>query len=130
MLLCTFIFIFFCFLIMQLSSDLCFLVVIPCPLPPSPQKKTGNILFIVLTLLGGFNFQVVLGGPFLPHIEQILRDKASLMSSPVVLASDSGKHSKINGISLVDGRPCQSCDIIIQVDRDIKLVCTFIFMYD
>ncbi|XP_062120239.1 dihydrofolate synthetase isoform X2 [Humulus lupulus] len=63
---------------------------------------------------------VVLGGPFLPHIEKILRDKASLMSSPVASASDSVNCSKINGISLIDGRPCQSCDIVIQADRDLS----------
>lgn len=51
------------------------------------------------------------------------------MSSPVVSASDSGNNSKIKGISLVDGRPCQSCDIVIQVDKDLNLVCTLIFMY-
>ncbi|XP_030484564.2 dihydrofolate synthetase isoform X1 [Cannabis sativa] len=64
---------------------------------------------------------VVLGGPFLPHIEKILRDKASLMSSPVASASDSGNCSKINDISLIDGRPYQSCDIVIQADRDLSL---------
>ncbi|KAM1232240.1 hypothetical protein ACFX13_042821 [Malus domestica] len=64
---------------------------------------------------------VVLGGPFLPHIEQILRDKALLMSSPVVLASDTGNKSKINGVSMLNGRPFQSCDIVIRVERDLKL---------
>ncbi|PON96875.1 Folylpolyglutamate synthetase [Trema orientale] len=64
---------------------------------------------------------VVLGGPFLPHIEKILRDKASLMSSPVVSASDCGQRSKINGISFVDSRPCQSCDIVIQAERDLNM---------
>lgn len=66
---------------------------------------------------------MVLGGPFLPHIEQILRDKALLMSSPVVLASDTGNKSKINGVSMLSGRPFQSCDIVIRVERDLKLVC-------
>lgn len=68
-------------------------------------------------------FQVVLGGPFLPHIECILRDKALLMSSPVVLASDTRNRSKINGFSMLDGRPFQSCDMVIQVESDLKLVC-------
>lgn len=66
---------------------------------------------------------MVLGGPFLPHIEHILRDKALLMSSPVVLASDTGNRSKINGVSMLNGRPFQSCDIVIQAERDFKLVC-------
>lgn len=64
---------------------------------------------------------VVLGGPFLPRIEHILRDKAFLMSSPVVLASDAGNRSKINGVSMLNGRPFQSCDIVIRVERDLKL---------
>ncbi|XP_050386695.1 dihydrofolate synthetase [Argentina anserina] len=64
---------------------------------------------------------VVLGGPFLPHIECILRDKALLMNSPVVLASDTRNKSKINGFSMLDGRPFQSCDIVIQLESDLKL---------
>lgn len=60
---------------------------------------------------------MVFGGPFLPHVEQILRDKASLMSSPVISACDDGRGSKINGFSLLDGRPFQSCDIAIALDR-------------
>uniref|UniRef100_A0A2N9EAT3 Mur ligase central domain-containing protein n=1 Tax=Fagus sylvatica TaxID=28930 RepID=A0A2N9EAT3_FAGSY len=64
---------------------------------------------------------VVLGGPFLPHIECILRDKALSMSSPVVSASDAGNRSTIKGISMLNGRPCQSCDLVIQVERDFKL---------
>ncbi|XP_009368683.2 dihydrofolate synthetase [Pyrus x bretschneideri] len=64
---------------------------------------------------------VVLGGLFLPHIDQILRDKALLMSSPMVLASDTGNKSKINGVSMLNGRPFQSCDIVIRVERDLQL---------
>ncbi|KAK9914417.1 hypothetical protein M0R45_038198 [Rubus argutus] len=64
---------------------------------------------------------VVLGGPFLPHIECILRDKALLMSSPVVLASDTRNRINITGLSLLDGRPFQSCDMVIQVESDLKL---------
>lgn len=63
----------------------------------------------------------MLGGPFLPHIECILRDKALSMSSPVVSASDAGNRSTIKGISMLNGRPCQSCDLVIQVERDFKL---------
>lgn len=64
---------------------------------------------------------MVLSGPFLPHIECILRDKALSMSSPVVSASDAGNRSTIKGISMLNGRPCQSCDLVIQVERDFKL---------
>ncbi|KAF3432873.1 hypothetical protein FNV43_RR23975 [Rhamnella rubrinervis] len=64
---------------------------------------------------------VVLGGPFLPHIERIFHTKALLMHSPVVLASGTGNQSKIKGISMYNGRLCQSCDIVIQVERDINL---------
>ncbi|KAF5442226.1 hypothetical protein F2P56_034911 [Juglans regia] len=64
---------------------------------------------------------LVLGGPFPPHIDRILRDKALSMSSPVVSASDGGNRSTIKGLSMLNGRPCQSCDLLIQVERDFKL---------
>ncbi|KAL4593917.1 hypothetical protein ACB092_M007000 [Castanea dentata] len=64
---------------------------------------------------------LVLGGPFLPHIECILRDKALSMSSPVVSASDAGNQSTIKGISRINGRPYQSCDLVMQIQRDFKL---------
>lgn len=69
-------------------------------------------------------FQLVLGGPFLPHIERILRDKASLMRAPVVSASDARIRATINGLTIFNDKPCQSCDIIIQVQRDFQLVCS------
>ncbi|KAL5538206.1 hypothetical protein UlMin_044187 [Ulmus minor] len=59
---------------------------------------------------------LVLGGPFLPHIERIVRNKASSMSSPVVSASDMGNRSKIKCVNVLNGRPFQSCDIVIQGD--------------
>lgn len=65
---------------------------------------------------------MVLGGPFKPHIEGILRDKAASMSSPVVLASDPKNRSTIKGFVVNNGKQCQSCDILIQVDKDIHLV--------
>ncbi|XP_041015251.1 dihydrofolate synthetase isoform X2 [Juglans microcarpa x Juglans regia] len=64
---------------------------------------------------------LVLGGPFPLHIDRILRDKALSMSSPVVSASDGGNRSTIKGLSMLNGRPCQSCDLLIQVERDFKL---------
>ncbi|XP_021277917.1 dihydrofolate synthetase [Herrania umbratica] len=64
---------------------------------------------------------LILGGPFLPHIDCILRDKALSMSSPIVSASDSGIRTAIKGVSTFKGRPSQSCDLMIQLDRDSPL---------
>ncbi|XVF53447.1 hypothetical protein PTKIN_Ptkin05aG0100100 [Pterospermum kingtungense] len=64
---------------------------------------------------------LILGGPFLPHIDRILRDRASLMSSPIVSASDAGIRTTVKGISTFKGRPSQSCDLIIQLNRDFQL---------
>ncbi|KAI9161448.1 hypothetical protein LWI28_017580 [Acer negundo] len=64
---------------------------------------------------------LILGGPFLPHIERIIRDKALSMCSPVVSSSDSGIKSTIKGLSMLNGRPCQSCDIILEVGRDFPM---------
>lgn len=65
----------------------------------------------------------MLGGPYLPEIESILRAKASSMGSPVVSASDSGNKSVIKGISDDCGKPCQTCDIVLEIENDLKLVC-------
>lgn len=59
---------------------------------------------------------MVLGGPFLPHIEHILRDKACSMSSTVVSACDPGNRSAIKGLSDLYGKCYQSCDIVIQIE--------------
>ncbi|KAL7183655.1 hypothetical protein ACSBR2_025943 [Camellia fascicularis] len=64
---------------------------------------------------------VVLGGPFLPHIEHILRDKACSMSSTVVSACDPGNRSAIKGLSDLYGKRYQSCDIVIQI-KDFQQV--------
>ncbi|XP_047959181.1 dihydrofolate synthetase isoform X2 [Salvia hispanica] len=42
---------------------------------------------------------LVLGGPFLPHIESIIREKALSLCSPVVSASDPGNKSVLKGFS-------------------------------
>ncbi|KAL1225603.1 Dihydrofolate synthetase [Cardamine amara subsp. amara] len=64
---------------------------------------------------------VVLGGPFLPHIEDILRSKAASMSSSVTLASNIGSSSSVKGIINKNGIGlCQSCDIVIQNEKDDK----------
>ncbi|CAO2821265.1 unnamed protein product [Amaranthus hypochondriacus] len=64
---------------------------------------------------------VILGGPFLPHVEQIIRDKALSICSPVVSVCDSEKNSVMNGFGIVDGEPRQSCDILLQIQKDIPL---------
>ncbi|XP_038905573.1 dihydrofolate synthetase [Benincasa hispida] len=60
----------------------------------------------------------ILGGPFLPSIERILRDKALSMSSPVISASGPGNRSTIKGVSLLNGGICQCCDVVIQIDDE------------
>ncbi|XP_050225986.1 dihydrofolate synthetase [Mercurialis annua] len=70
---------------------------------------------------------LVLGGPFLPHIECILRHKASSMYAPVVSASDSGIRTTIKSLGIFDGRHCQLCDMAIRVEKDFQL---FIELYD
>ncbi|KAK4766563.1 hypothetical protein SAY87_008205 [Trapa incisa] len=69
------------------------------------------------------NCPVVLGGPFYPHIEHILCQKASSMCSPVFFASGAGNRSSINGITNINGRPYQSCDILLKSIQllDVKL---------
>ncbi|KAE9604888.1 putative dihydrofolate synthase [Lupinus albus] len=69
---------------------------------------------------------LVLGGPFLPHIERIIRDKAVAMDSPVILASDTRNSSTVKSISILNDRPYQICDIEIQLVKDLKLSCKLI----
>ncbi|MQM19747.1 hypothetical protein Taro_052759 [Colocasia esculenta] len=64
---------------------------------------------------------LVIGGPFDLHIEQILRNQASSMCSPVVSACDPGVQGIVKGFGPVDGRPCQFCDICIQIKKDLDL---------
>lgn len=65
---------------------------------------------------------MVLGGPFLSHVMDILYSKATSMGSPVVLTSGPGNRSSIRGMGMQDGRPCQSCDIMMNIERDLQLV--------
>ncbi|TYH41134.1 hypothetical protein ES332_D12G295400v1 [Gossypium tomentosum] len=58
-----------------------------------------------------------IGGPFLPHIDHILRDRASSMFSPIVSASDAGVRTSIKGIGTFKGRPSQCCDLVIELDH-------------
>ncbi|XP_043696929.1 dihydrofolate synthetase isoform X3 [Telopea speciosissima] len=71
--------------------------------------------------------ELVLGGPFIPYIERILRDKASSMSSPVVSASDAGNRSTMGGIGRDKGKPYQLCDIVIHIKKDLQL---FVELFD
>ncbi|XP_057433876.1 dihydrofolate synthetase [Lotus japonicus] len=64
---------------------------------------------------------LVLGGPFLPHIERIIQDKAITLDSPVVSACDTGNRCHIKSFSIHNGRPCQICDIEIQIMKNLKL---------
>lgn len=63
-----------------------------------------------------------MGGPFLPNIERILRDKASAMSAPVVSASDPGNISLIKQVRVSEDKPYQQCDIIMHIKNDIHMV--------
>ncbi|EYU19621.1 hypothetical protein ABFS82_06G103100 [Erythranthe guttata] len=70
---------------------------------------------------------LVLGGPFLPHIERIIRDKALSMRSPVISASDPGNRSVLKGFSTACDMPRQLCDILLLIERDLQL---FIELFD
>ncbi|KAK4403650.1 Dihydrofolate synthetase [Sesamum angolense] len=70
---------------------------------------------------------VVLGGPFLPHIEHIIRDKALFMCSPVISASDAGNRSVLKGFSRACETPRQLCDILLLIERDLRV---FIELFD
>ncbi|KAL3650541.1 hypothetical protein CASFOL_006944 [Castilleja foliolosa] len=70
---------------------------------------------------------LVLGGPFVPHIERIIRDKALSMSSPIVSASDPGNKSFLKGFPRACEMPHQLCDILLQIERDIHM---FIELFD
>lgn len=60
--------------------------------------------------------QVVIGGPFESHIECIIRHKASLMKSMVISACDPGIQKTLKWLRMEDGKPSQTCDIVIQLE--------------
>lgn len=43
------------------------------------------------------------------------------MSSPVILASESGNTSISKGVESISGTPRQCCDIVIQIDKDLPM---------
>lgn len=60
--------------------------------------------------------QVVIGGPFESHIEEIIRCKASLMKSKVISACDPGIQKTLKCLTMEkDKNPYQTCDIQIQI---------------
>uniref|UniRef100_A0A0E0MPS0 Uncharacterized protein n=1 Tax=Oryza punctata TaxID=4537 RepID=A0A0E0MPS0_ORYPU len=70
---------------------------------------------------------VIIGGPFSPDIEQILRDRAFLTQSPAISACDPGIRSITRCIGWDCGKPYQSCNIVIEISNDIPL---FIELHD
>lgn len=67
---------------------------------------------------------MVIGGPFEPHIDRIIRDKASSLNSPVISACDPGIQKILKGYVMEeDEEPLQICDIFIRV-QDLQLVKT------
>lgn len=67
---------------------------------------------------------MVIGGPFEPHIEHIIRDRAFLMKSPVISSCDPGIRSVLKFSGRVNGSSYQTCDIFIKVLKDLQLVQT------
>lgn len=96
------------------------------PLPPPESHVPLFCSFFRSANVFWLNFQLILGGPFLPHIEQILRDKALSLTSPIVSASDCGNKSILRGYNNLHGQPFQSCDIILNIEKDIPLVRIYI----
>lgn len=83
-----------------------------------PSMPLIYFMFDFSMTYGFYSVQLVMGGPFEPHIESILRQKALLMNSPVISAFDLG----IQSSSKVLDKVYQSCDLIIQVEKDLQLV--------
>lgn len=61
---------------------------------------------------------VVLGGPFEPHIEYILRNRAASMNAPVISSFGPGIHSTITKLDSTQSQPCQYADILIKLDEN------------
>lgn len=61
---------------------------------------------------------VVLGGPFEPRIEYILRNRAASMNAPVISSFGQGIHSTITKLDSTQSQPCQYADILIKLDEN------------
>ncbi|KAL4186848.1 hypothetical protein AMTRI_Chr09g36140 [Amborella trichopoda] len=59
---------------------------------------------------------VVIGGPFQPHVEHIIRQKAFSENSPVLSATDPRIHAILKGFQGHTDKPYQSCDILIHLE--------------
>lgn len=67
-------------------------------------------------------FQVIIGGPLEEKIERIIKDRASVMNSPVISACDPGIQSILKCFAREDDEPRQTCDIVVDIQKDMKLV--------
>ena len=63
-------------------------------------------------------FQVVLGGPFEPRIEYILRNSATLMNAPIISPFGPWIHITIRKLDSTQSQPCQYDDILIKLDEN------------
>ncbi|KAH9324545.1 hypothetical protein KI387_004723, partial [Taxus chinensis] len=61
---------------------------------------------------------VVLGGPFDPQIEYILRKRAASMNAPVISAFGPGIHSSVTELDSTNSQPCQCVDILVKLDEN------------
>ncbi|KAH9646613.1 Dihydrofolate synthetase [Citrus sinensis] len=80
-------------------------------------SSSGLAASVITTI--GEEHTAALGG----SLETIAMAKSGIIKygRPVVSAYDAGIRATINGLSMFNDRPCQSCDIIVQAERDLKL---------
>ncbi|KAF6154734.1 hypothetical protein GIB67_041195 [Kingdonia uniflora] len=64
--------------------------------------------------------EVVLGGPFKPHMSVFFGIKIFIGFTNCI-GIDSGSRSTIKNVEINNGKPCQVCDILIQVEKDLQL---------
>ncbi|XP_020097100.1 dihydrofolate synthetase [Ananas comosus] len=64
---------------------------------------------------------VIIGGPLEEKIERIIKDRASVMNSPVISACDPGIRSILKCFARDDDEPRQTCDIVVDIQKDMKL---------
>ena len=60
-------------------------------------------------------FQVVLGGPFEPHIEYILHNRTTSMNAPVISSFGPGIHNTITKLDSTQSQPSKYADILIKL---------------
>ena len=64
----------------------------------------------------------MIGGPFAADIEQIIRDRAFLMGSPVLSSCDPGHQELLpNALDRDNGKLYQHCDTSIKFSNDVPL---------